>query len=191
MLAPLVWSCCTAAAAAAAAAATAFSPPAYVALHVPDVAPLDARLRALSHPSSPEYGHWLTSAEVARLAHPPLEQQHAVLAWLGRFANVSLLQNCGDVIKVWADASTLQAMWGGTWTTDGCLAGYVIPAPLRTLVAFVELCSKPRRAQQARHALRRTRPGAPRVDDRFLGREPLLRLYGFPSAGHATTTPST
>ena len=136
MLAPLVWSCCTA----AAAAATAFSPPAYVALHVPDVAPLDARLRALSHPSSPEYGHWLTSAEVARLAHPPLEQQHAVLAWLGRFANVSLLQNCGDVIKVWADASTLQAMWGGTWTTDGCLAGYVIPAPLRTLVAFVELC---------------------------------------------------
>ena len=149
---------------------------AYVALTVPEAAPLEARLRRVSHPLSPEYGRWLTAAEVGALAHPPAAQQDRVVRWLRRF-NVTRLQPLGDAIKLWAPPETLQAMWGGTWTAAGCLAGHVIPAALQGLVAFVELCRKP----FASAGPSRTH-GHAAVDDRFLGREAVLRLYGMPDA---------
>lgn len=147
---------------------------AYVALTVPDPAPLEARLKRVSHPLSPDYGRWLTATQVATLAHPPAAQQDQVTSWLRRF-NITRLQPLGDAIKVWASSDTLQAMWGGTWTAAGCLAGYIIPPVLRGLVAFVELCRKPFPATSLASA-----HGSPGVDNRFLGRETLLRLYGVP-----------
>ena len=149
-------------------------PHAYVALTVPDPAPLDARLQRLSHPLSPEYGRWLTAAQVATLAHPPAAQQDQVTSWLRRF-NVTRLEQLGDAIKVWASSDTLQAMWGGTWTAAGCLAGYIIPPALQGLVDFVELCRKPFSSSGPSRA-----HGSMGVDDRFLGRETLQRLYAVP-----------
>ena len=147
---------------------------AYVALAVPDPALLEARLKSVSHPLSPDYGRWLTAAEVAALAHPPRSQQERVMSWLRGFPGTRL-QLLGDAIKVGASRDVLQAMWGGTWSA-GCLAGYVIPSAMRGLVAFVELCRKPfpTSGPAASH-------GSPATDDRFLGRETLLRLYSVPA----------
>ncbi len=73
---------------------------AYVALTVPDPAPLEARLKSVSHPLSPDYGRWLTATEVATLAHPPRSQQERVVTWLRRF-NVTRLQRLGDTRSLW------------------------------------------------------------------------------------------
>lgn len=162
-------------------AASSSLPAAYVALTVPETAPLEAQLQRISDPLSPEYGQWLTPGAVAELAHPPKAHQSSVMQWLRTF-NITHLNNYGDAIKVWAPPDVLQAMWGGSWTAAQCLAHYVIPPILQGLVAFVELCRKPfpSAGPSAAH-------GSPGIDNRFLGRETLQRLYALPGTAAGPT----
>ena len=149
---------------------------AYVALTVPDTAPLEARLQRLSDPLSPEYGQWLTPSAVAELTRPCPAHHTRVSDWLQSF-NITRLEHHGDAFKVWAPSEVHHAMWAGTWTAAHCLAQYVIPPIMHGLVALVELCRKP-----FPHTGLTAAHGNPSVDDRFLGRETLQRLYGVPGA---------
>lgn len=152
-------------------------PPVYIALRQQNLDILHARLLDISAPTSANYGAWMSIEDINQLAHPPAEHQSQVLDWLGEY-NVSDVENYGDAIKFSTTPDKVRAMFQieGAGTNPGtprCFFGYTVPPHLRSIVEFVEMCSRP---VHRRPKINRRREGAG-VDDRYFAREPLVRLY--------------
>merc|ERR1719482_52516 len=75
-----------------------------------DVAALEAKLLAVSDPRSPQYGRYLTLAEVGEIVPISAEKHDAVRAFLGDDVTVEPNTN-GDILKVSLSASQAEALF--------------------------------------------------------------------------------
>jgi tripeptidyl-peptidase I len=132
---------------------------------------LERRLAAASDPASPGYGRWLSAEQVGRLAHPPLADRRRVLAWLRRQPQAEAAADHGDAIKFWAPRSALRTMFPPADSHS-----YTVPAALRGLVEFIEMRRRPVPRRPKRNVT-----GDNSTDDRYVGREALVRLYNISS----------
>ena len=162
--------------------------PVYVALAVPPGSRegLEARLRAVSDPDSAEYGQWLSAEQVGRLAYPPRSDRQRVMSWIRHNHGAAAgeldldIDDCGDALRFRAPRSALRILFPPPLLDPG---SYTVPAALRGLVDFVEMRSRP----VPRGRLKRNVVGDNTTDDRFVGREALVRLYNVSSLGRRTS----
>ena len=153
--------------------------PVYVALTVPPGASqrLEDRLASVSDPDSPEYGQWLSAEQVGLLSYPPLADRQRVMSWI-RHRHPSAaeldMEDCGDALYFRAPRSVLRILFP---PPASALDSYTVPSALRGVVDFIEMSSRPvPRPGPKRHMV-----GDNSTDDRFVGREPLVRLYNLSS----------
>ena len=152
--------------------------PVYLALHQQNINVLQDRLSLISDPRSSLYGKWMTVDQINQLVYPPTEHQHAVLSWLHSYP-VTGVVNGGDSIRFVADTTVLQSMFSIADTTPTHLRGYHIPSHLTNIIDFVEMSTTP----IPKHPLFTNQTGSGPADDRYFGRESMLKLYGVPTEG--------
>lgn len=152
--------------------------PVYLALHQQNINVLQDRLSLISDPRSTLYGKWMTVDQINQLVYPPTEHHHIVLSWLHSYP-VTGVVNGGDSIRFVADTTVLQSMFSIADTTPTHLRGYHIPNHLTNIIDFVEMSTIP----IPKHPLFTKQTGSGPADDRYFGREPMLKLYGVPTDG--------
>ena len=148
--------------------------PVYLALKQYNINILQEKLVNISSPESSNYGHWMEVDEINKIVSPPIEHQEKVLTWLFKY-DVSKLQNHGDSIIFSSRSSVITNMFN-TKRDSSDLLSYTIPRHLRNIIEFVEMYSKP-----LNRTIRQTQKCSDNVvDDRYFGREPLLKMYNVP-----------
>ena len=146
--------------------------PVYIALPQHNIGVLQEYLQDISDPTSSNYGNWMTQQQINTLVHPPVDQQDQVVKWLDSF-KVSSLKKNGDSVIFTANKNVIREMFNITSLDKESLTGYTVPDHLSHLISFVEMTSKPinRSSKINKKSL------DDKADDRYFGREPLLRMY--------------
>ena len=154
--------------------------PVYIALQQQNTHLLPDILRNLSDPMSDNYGKWLTHQEVHAIIDPNKEQQNKVMEWIYKHP-VKNIVNGGDSITFCSQKSSLVGMFNIPIVFSDSkllLKNYTVPEHLRDVIDFVEMYSVDRGFGVKQRPLVTMNDT---VDDRYIGLEPLKKLYNLPS----------
>ncbi|KAF7378440.1 Family S53 protease-like protein [Mycena sanguinolenta] len=88
-----------------------------VALVQPNITGLAKVLDAISFPSSPSYGKYLTAAEVAEYVKPAADSVSAVTNWLPNGASPKTFSPAGDILKVSLTVEQAEELFNTTFKT--------------------------------------------------------------------------
>lgn len=150
--------------------------PVYVALHQHNIDILQNNLIDISNPISSNYGKWMKLDEINKLINPPKEHSDILVDWLHKY-NITQFNNYGDNIKFVAKSDTIIDMFNISSNNLDNFRDYTIPTDLKHIIEFVEMSSN---SINRTIKINRTRIDDT-TDDRYFGREPLLKLYNVPS----------
>ena len=148
--------------------------PVYIALAQPNIKPIYNRLTDISNPTSKNYGKWLSLEEVDNLVKSISDENaiNSVSNWL-RSNGIHQLESNGDSIKFWSEPVKISNIFKLEKTSQS----YKIPAYLEKYISFVEMSVKP-----IPHKIKRNiKSKSEQADDRFFGRESMIRLYNLPN----------
>lgn len=144
--------------------------PVYMALKQNNIDILKNKLQDISNPLSSEYGKFMTKNEINNIINPSKLNQLQTINWLSKY-KINNIQNFGDTIKFTTEPEELSVMFNRR-LTDG-RQEYTIPNDLSHIVDFIEMYSKP----ISKNFKKNIKSKNNIVDDRFFGRESLLRVY--------------
>ena len=148
--------------------------PVYIALTLSNTDAVYDKLREISDPLSRNYGNWLDKGEVDALVGANTEGNRRVMEWLGK-ENVDNIYNYGDAIKFVDTHNRVNELF--KVEEDSYEESYEIPLELKQYIDFVEMSVKP----MERKAKINRRAKSEEVDDRYFGRESMVRLYNLPN----------
>lgn len=154
--------------------------PVYIALKQNNIDVLSKMLQTISNPMSDNYGKWLTHQEVHAIIDPNKEQQNKVLEWIYKHPVKNIVNN-GDSITFCSQKASLVGMFNIPIVFSDSkllLKNYTVPEHLRDVIDFVEMYSVDRGFGVKQRPLVTMNDT---VDDRYIGLEPLKKLYNLPS----------
>ena len=142
--------------------------PVYIALSQPDSTIMYNTLYDLSNPLSENYSNWLSKDEIDRLVLTTSDKAAStnILTWLYR-NDITQIYNYGDSIKFFASQVKINTLFNISPNM------YHIPKHLKQYVDFVEMY----RGHIPRKYKKNYRTKDTTVDDRYFGRESMIRLY--------------
>lgn len=144
--------------------------PVYMALKQQNINILENKLQDISSPYSDNYGKYLTQSEINDIIIPKKEHVNLVIDWIQKY-DIKKLNNYGDNIKFYADKDIVRGMFDIKLVDNRQI--YHIPNYLRDIVEFVEMNSH----KIDRFSKINYKGKDHDVDDRYFGRESLIRLY--------------
>ncbi len=142
----------------------------FIALYQKNINILEAKLTDISNPLSPNYGRWMSKKEIGDIVNPPLEEQLRVVDWLQN-NNITDIKNFGDSIHILATKDDITRIFKINNKYSVHLFNYFIPESLQNIIEFIEMDSKHVTKDLKKNVNSKT------ADNRFFGRESLLRLY--------------
>ncbi|KAJ6490826.1 subtilisin-like protein [Mycena sanguinolenta] len=117
-----------------------------VALVQPNITDLAKVVDAVSFPSSPSYGKYLTAAEVAEYVKPAADSASAVTSWLPNGASPTPFSPAGDILKVSLTVEQAAELFNTTFKTYGYSANgqeviramdYSLPSSMQQHILYV------------------------------------------------------
>lgn len=144
--------------------------PVYLALKQYNTDILKSKLESISDPLSDEYGKFMTREEINNLVRPEILNTSNTLNYFSKFSLDNFI-NYGDSIYFEASSETLEQMFKIQDTKN--IRGYTIPEEISHDVDFLEMSSNYRKKKSKINI----KSSSNKVDDRYFGRESLVRLY--------------
>ena len=147
--------------------------PVYIALRQYNLDILRDMLKRVSDPLHKDYGMYYSRDMISSIVDPPRMEQQRVVDWLVS-NDVGTIENYGDMIKIIDADYKIDEIFKTHLSSNPRSSQYEIPYHLRDIIDYVELDSNsiPTKIPQ----ISRTIPSND-VDNRFLGREMINKLY--------------
>ena len=143
--------------------------PVYIALKQQNIDYLKSELNTRSDPTSIQYGNWMNKTSILDIISPTIQDQTRVVNWVQSF-NISNIHNYGDSIVFFASDPIIGSMF--TVIDQETQHEYTIPHHLIDIIDFVEMSTN-----KIDRETKRNINTWGKADDRYFGREPLLRMY--------------
>ena len=161
--------------------------PVYIAMKQNNIDVLERHLYEISDPLSEKYGTTLSKNEIRNIIEPKYTKQVEVLHWL--YENgVYDIKNYGDSMKFHASTDTVRSIFkinSNRKCGSNKLWGYKIPFHLQDTIDFIEIANDKKNTKQAKRESHYSVFAKKQIDsdtdDRFFGRESLMRMYNVSS----------
>ena len=156
--------------------------PVYMALRQRNTELLKDMLHRISDPTSTGYGEYYTKTAIHHIIDPPKSDQDAVINWIKSNKEATHIVNYGDAIYFRSSKTSLFDMFSinSEMRWMDLLRGYKLPSYLEHIIDFVEMDIVPQKFKQGTRDLSRQyhiTKETEQCDDRYFGREPMLKLY--------------